>query len=171
MAPGDQLSLWAAFASLIPVLFGGIAAGMRLFVEPVKEFRRRADFIEKRLLESIAVRLSSLLNHARRIEDDSVLRGDGHIEPDLVSDYTESVFKLFRMVHRLELLRLTIRWCFNVLLATALLGAGGAVIGIIWAETRPYIVYFAGLIVAIQCIAIVVNYTSANQLEQYEDIS
>lgn len=170
MVPGDDLPYWTAFSSLAPLLLGGIAAGMRLFVEPMKEFRQRAELIEKRLLEAIAVRLSSLLNHSRRIDDDSVLRGDGHIEPDLVGEYTESVFRLFRLAHRLEILRMTIRWCFNVLLGTAISGVVGAVVGFVWPESRFFVVYFAACIIAIQCAAIIINYTSARQLEQYEDI-
>ena len=105
---------------------------MRLFVEPVKEFRSRASLIEKRLLESIAVKLATLLNHSRRIDDDSLLRGDGRIEADLVGDFTEIFFKLFRWTHKLELLRLRVRLCYHVLLGTALLGVVGVLVGLLW---------------------------------------
>ena len=167
----EDLPIWTAFSGLIPLLLGGLASAMRLFVEPIKEFRSRSSLIEKRLLEAIAVKLSALLNHSRRIDDDSLLRGDGRIEPDLVGDYTDSVFRLFRMAHRLELLRLTIRWCFNGLLGMALLGVLGVLISIIWPISRAYVVYTVACIVVLQCALIVVNYQSARQLEQYEDIA
>jgi hypothetical protein len=167
----ESFPIWTAFFGFVPPLLGGVASAMRIFVEPIKEFRSRASLIEKQLLEAIAVRLSALLNHSRRIDDDSLLRGDGRVEPDLVGDYTDSLFRLFRMAHRLELLRLTIRWCFNGLLGMALLGVAGVLIGLLSPVSRPYVVYAVACIVVLQGVLIVVNYQSARQLEQYEDIA
>ena len=169
--PGNELPIWAAFSVLIPLLLGGVATAMRLFVEPLKEFRHRADLIEKRLLESIAVKLAALLNHARRIDDDSLLRGDAKIEPDLVGEYTDAFFRLFRWTHRLQLLRLKVRWCFHALLGIAFLGVVGVLVGLLWPPSRQYIAYSAGALVLLQSVLILVNYSLASQLEQYEEIS
>lgn len=167
----SDLPAWTAFTGLLPLLVGGAAAAMRLFVEPIREFRSRAGLIEKRLLEVVAFGLSALLNHVRRIDDDSVLRGDGRNEPDLVGDHTESMFRLFRVVHRLEILRSSVRWCFNILLSTALLGVAGVLVAALVAASRLYVVYAVVGLTAIQFVCVVINYQCARKLEQYEDIA
>ncbi len=75
------------------------------------------------------------------------------------------------MLYRLELLRLTIRWCFHALLGTMILGVAGMLIGFVSPPTRWSVIVATICIVVIQILCIVVNYASARQLEQYEDIA
>lgn len=164
-------SIWAAFSGLAPLLLGGIAAGLRLFVEPIKEFRQRSIQLEKKYLEVLSTCLSALLNHSRNITADEMLRGDGRVQPDLVDQYTTQAHKYYRIVHRLELLRMTIRWCFHGLLATAITGICATTSALIWPSIRWYVVVISAALIMLQICLIVVNYASSLKLDQYEEAS
>jgi len=116
----DPSALTAGIAAVIPVVFGSVTTWLKIFIDPQKDFRARIDLKKKDLLERVAMDHAVLLNHCRAIDEDTLLRGDGYNEPDLVGNYTRRVFKLFAILHRLETLKLVVKvaywlliWCLT----------------------------------------------------------
>lgn len=169
MALGDELPSWSAFIGLLPLIFGAVMSAVHTFLEPRKDLRNRAKLLEKVHLEKIAVHLLSLLNHSRQIDNDVLLRGDGHNEPDLIYNYIDSTFKLIRMSHRLAIMRLAIRLCYDALLLTVLVGVVLTGVGLIWPASRFYVFLIAGLTVTVQIIAVICISWLASRMDQYED--
>ena len=112
MDPTNPSQLATALAALLPVVLGGTATYLNIFLGPKDEIRSRVSLRKRDLLEKVATQLSMLLNHARKIGDDNLLRGDGRNEPDLVGNYTEELFRLFTISYRLETLKSLARLCY-----------------------------------------------------------
>ncbi len=88
--------------TLLPILIGTILRYVGIFIEKPKELRNRIDLLEKSKTEMLAVKLTAVLSHLRRIIDtDELLRGDGKETVDLVGDYTNLLNRIFKINHKL----------------------------------------------------------------------
>lgn len=160
-----------ALAALLPVLLGGAATYFRVFIVSQKDFRSRIDLKRSFLLERVATLHSVLLNHARSIDRNDLLRGDGRNEPDLVGDYTAEVFRLFTVFHRLEVLKLIAKTAHYVLFCTIALGLAGLIAMLVSDKSHPYVFWGAVAVVVVQLLTILVVLLASGKLEQYEDVT
>lgn len=166
----NPTEITAMIASLIPILLGGVTTYYKIFLEPKKEFLSRISLKRNALIEKFAMRHVSLLNHTRKIENDSLLRGDGHSEPDLVGEYTEELFRLFSIFYRMESLRTIVKFAYGILLITVVLGIIGFVLSIL-DILRLVVLWYSISAVIVQVFTILGVYLASNNLEQYEDVT
>ena len=164
-------ALASAIAALIPVVLGAVTTYLSIFIESEREFRQRIGLRRSSLTEKLATLHAALLNHARKIDDNSLLRGDGRIEPDLVGDYVAEMFRLFTIFHRLEVLKLFVRLGYLTLFCTIAGGIGAAVLSALAEPTRVYVLWYGIAAVTVQVVVILAVYLASCKLGQYEDVT
>ena len=164
-------AITAGVAAVIPVALGGVTVWLKIFIEPLKDFRARIDLKKKDLLERVAMQHATLLNHCRNIDEDALLRGDGYNEPDLVGDYTDRVFNLFAIFHRLEVLKLGVRLAYWLLYTLIVLGVLALLVNLVFDEGRAFVLWYAVGAVLLELVVIGAVFAASQRLEQYEDIT
>jgi hypothetical protein len=161
----------AGVVAVVPVLLGAVTTWLKIFIDPQGEFRRRINLKRNDLLERVSLLHATLLNHSRRIDDDKLLRGDGHNEPDLVGDYAHRVFKLFAIFHRLEILKLVVKVAYWMLFTLIGLGILALLVNVLFDELRVVVLWYGVGAVVLELGLIAVVFAASQRLEQYEDVT
>lgn len=163
-------AMTAGVAAVIPIILGGVTTWLKIFIDPQKDFRSRIDLKKKDLLERVALQHLALLNHCLSIDDDTLLRGDGYNEPDLVGDYAGRVFKLFTIFHRLELLKLVVKVAYWLLFMLIGFGVVALLVNLVFDETRAIVFWYSVGAVLLELGVIGAVFAASQRLDQYEDI-
>ncbi|MCI0630320.1 MAG: hypothetical protein L0Y44_06655 [Phycisphaerales bacterium] len=167
-------SLWPSLiASIAPIVLGAVTVHYKLFIEPEAEFRKRVSLQREKLIEQLAGRFASVLQHVRAIAmtPDNDLRGDGREEPDLVGDVARECYKLSTVLHRMEVIRTIVRSTYIVLLLTVALGIFGVFSALIWQTWRPYVFWCAVGLLVLQTLLILGVMRASAAMELYEDVA
>ena len=168
--PALDPSAWPSLlASVAPIAIGATAVHLRLFVEPESEFRKRISLRRKDLIEQVAARHASLLQHVRGLTDDDDLRGDGRESPDLVGDLAKETHRLFRDLYAMQLVRHLVRTAYFLLYLTIGLGMLGVLLTWVWSSGRTAIVPSAVLVAALQMLLVYAVMRASRTLEEHED--
>lgn len=170
----DSDPLWPSLAaSVASIAVGGASVHFRLFIESDGEFRKRVSLRRKELTERLAAKHAALLQYVRLIVNtpDTVLRGDGREEPDMVGDLARETFTVSTILYRLEILRTVVRTAYFLLYLTIGAGLLGVLLSWIWSDARPYLLWLALALIALQMILIHGVMRASASLEVYEDVS
>jgi len=166
----DPSALTAGIAAVIPVVFGSVTTWLKIFIDPQKDFRARIDLKKKDLLERVAMDHAVLLNHCRAIDEDTLLRGDGYNEPDLVGNYTRRVFKLFAILHRLETLKLVVKVAYWLLYTFIGFGLVAFLANLVLDEGRAVVFWYGVGAVLLELALVGAVFAASQRLDQYEEI-
>jgi len=165
-------SIWPALAgSLAPIIVGGAATHFKLFLDSKGDFRGRVRLHKKGLIEKLATKHATMLQHVRSLAEDDELRGDGRETPDLVGDLAADTFHLFAVFFRCEILSLVLKVAYHVMFATIVLGIAGLIIAWLVAESRPYILVGAIVVLIVQVSSIFGAFRASWKLDEIEDVT
>lgn len=161
----------AVLAAIVPVLLGGVATYFKLFIPSKEDFRHRTKLKRSVLCEKMATRLAGLLQHVRSLTPDDYLRGDGREQADLVGEYTEENFRVFRVYRRLDVLDGIIRYAHLSLYVTIVVGLAGALLAWLSSACREVVVITALIAIGIQILTVLLVQMACWKLDDYEDIA
>ena len=163
---------WGAIlTAVIPILLGGIATYLKLFIPSKEDFRHRTKLKRNVLCERMATRLAMLCQHVKSLGPDDCLRGDGREEADLVGEYTEENFRVFTVYRRLDILDGIIKYAHLTLYLTIVMGLGGAIMAWMSPESRPWVIVAALVLIGIQVLTVLLVQKACWKLDDYEDIA
>jgi hypothetical protein len=169
---GDSVGgLTAVIAAVIPIVLGGVATYFRMFLPSKDDFRNRTKLKCVALREKLAAKLTLLLKHARSLEPDDALRGDGREEPDLIAEYTDETFRVFAIHSRLAVLRNLIKYAYLVLYATIVVGLVGALLGWLLPATRSWVLCAGVAMIVVQILTVLGALLASWKLDEYEDVA
>jgi hypothetical protein len=165
-------SVWPALvASVAPIAVGAFTIHFRLFIESNSEFRNRVNFHRAKLTEQFAGKLAAVLKHSKSMTADDVLRGDGREQPDLVGDVAKECYKLTTVLHRMEVIRIIVRFAYSMIFAAIAVGLIGVCVAWLWADSRPFVIWAGMGLVLFQGIIVLGVMRASSVLEVYEDVS
>jgi hypothetical protein len=163
---------WGAIlAAVVPILLGGITTYFKLFISSKEDFRQRTRLKRSVLCERMATRLAVLCQHIRSLGPDDCLRGDGREESDLVGEYTEENFRVFRVYRRLDILDGVVKYAHFALYITIVLGLGGALLAWLSPESRCWVIVAALALIGLQVLTVLLVQMACWKLDDYEDVA
>ena len=168
-------SLAAIIVAAVPIVLGGVTTYFKIFLVPKQDFRYRIRLKRTELLENLAMKLVTLLQHVRSLcltgPQDAPLRGDGREQPDLVDEYSRENLRVFTVYHRLGTLEKVVSYSYLWLFITIAAGIAGVFCAGFVPVSRPWIPGASIGIVAAQVLIVLVVQLSAWKLDKYEDIA
>ncbi len=161
----------AMLASAAPIAVGAITVHFKLFIESDGEFRKRVSLRRKELVERLAGRFASVLQHVRSMTDDDVLRGDGREEPDLVGELAQECSKVTTVLHRMEVIRFIVKAVYTTMWLLIVLGILGFFMAWLWEPSRQVVLYAGIAVVLLQAAMVYAVMQASSSLEVYEDVA
>ena len=156
-----------ALAIAVFTLVLGIAANyFRPFYPSREKFLQQVSFIRQKLVEEVAAKHETLLNHARKIFDDVQLRGEGG---DLVGEYAAQMFRKSMLYDRLDILKRRYDTAFSALFLAMLLAAVGLLVVLYDHALARYVFLGCLGIVILELAAICVLWWTSLELGECED--
>lgn len=167
----SKLISTSTYAAIIPILLGGGLTLFKPFIPSEDDIRARSTARIDALRELINVQVHRLLTKAVLSLDPKALRGDPTVkppEPDVVGDCLSEVFKIARIIPRLERLRTHNKVVHTYLYSTIAFGVISVLSVNLLDASRPYVALLSYIVIISQILAVGLIRLYKGQLEHYE---
>ena len=166
----DPSTLAVFLTALLPTVAGGSIAHLNLFLVPRETLRQRIDLRRLSLIDGLTLRHVKLLNHARKIDDDALLRGDGHKEPDLVDEYAKEMVRLVKIFRRLDHSLSAVDLAYSFLFTTAAIGLVLSILSLLFIELRLGATWFGSVAFLAQIMTVISIRYHTEKVEAIDDV-
>lgn len=171
------MELWTTLVgTAAPLLVGGVVEVLHFFLEPIQDFRSRANTKRKSLKELISQRHAELLrfysSSAGMADLDRgyvVAPSDG--DTDKAAAFTDELFRTITVFGRMAALGIFVRLTHFVLLAGCAMGAL-ACLFVVFVEQARTLLAIGGVVLAVtQIIAVCGCNVASALLDEYDDLT
>jgi hypothetical protein len=167
----SKLASTSSYAAIIPIVLGGGLAFFKPLIPTEDDIRTRTNARIDALRENINGQIHGLLTKAVFSLDPTKLRGDVTAippEPDVVGDCLSEVFRITRILPRLESIRKRNSFVHTYISYTIAFGILSFLFTNLVESSRPYVALLCYMVIISQICAAGLIRRCKNQLEIYE---